>query len=81
MGITGDAMLGAAVPLTGVGLRRLAQALTERGVKNADELVRSRSPLYEGMPSTTAQGNEGLSPALMRALAAALNGQNQQGQR
>lgn len=77
MGATGDPFLGAAVPLAGVGLRRLAQALTERGVSQADELIRSRSPLYEGMPATQTPGYQ-LSPQAMRALAAALAAQNQQ---
>jgi hypothetical protein len=40
-------MAGAIPPLTGLASRKAAIALTQRQVKNLDELIRKRSPLYE----------------------------------
>jgi hypothetical protein len=66
------------LPAVGVGMKALANAITRKGASGVDEMVRARSPLYEGMPSTMAADYDAMNPALMRALAAALTGQNQQ---
>jgi hypothetical protein len=69
-------VVGAAIPATGVAARLGAGALTKRSLRLADELIRSRSPLYEQMMNDPKM--QVISPerraALVRALLAA--GQN-----
>jgi hypothetical protein len=43
------ALAGASVPASGIAARLGAGALTKRSLRLADELIRSRSPLYEQM--------------------------------
>jgi hypothetical protein len=43
------AAVGGAIPATGMAARLGAGALTKRSLRLADELIRSRSPLYEQM--------------------------------
>jgi hypothetical protein len=69
-------LAGAAIPASGVAARVGAGALTKRSLRLADELIRSRSPLYEQMMNDPKM--QVISPerraALVRALLAA--GQN-----
>jgi hypothetical protein len=72
-------LAGAAIPASGVAARLGAGALAKRSMRLADELIRSRSPLYEQMMNDPKM--QVISPerraALVRALLAA--GQQQGG--
>jgi hypothetical protein len=43
------AIIGAGVPAIGTGLKKVGGKMAERGMRNADALIRSRSPLYQEM--------------------------------
>lgn len=43
------AAIGAALPVVGYGAKKVAARLTDRAFKEADEMTRMRSPLYERM--------------------------------
>jgi hypothetical protein len=47
------AIVGASLPLVGAGMKQGAAQLTKRGLRQADEAVRKRSPLYERMQAET----------------------------
>lgn len=61
---------GAALPLTGYGAKELARILTERGLQQADNMTRARSPLHEAMLAATPKVaiSGGKRAALVRAL-------------
>ena len=73
------ALAGAALPVVGAGSRSLANALTKKQVRELDELIRSRSPLYESMKKNAPweADTPEKSAALARALAATLTQQNE----
>jgi hypothetical protein len=49
LGPAGGVALGVGVPAVGAGARKAAGKLSEKAMRNADALVRSRSPLYQEM--------------------------------
>lgn len=66
------ALVGAALPVVGASSRALANALTKRQLRKLDELIRTRSPLYETMKKNAPLETDipEKSAALARALAA-----------
>ena len=73
------ALAGAALPVVGAGSRSLANALTKKQVRELDELIRTRSPLYEAMRKNAPweADTPEKSAALARALAATLSEKEQ----
>ncbi len=69
-GPLGAAAAGAAIPATGYGLKKLSTALTERALSKADDLIRTRSPLYEAMQADAPKllSDPAKRSALVRAL-------------
>jgi len=49
LGPVGGVALGVGVPAVGAGARKAAGKLSEKAMRNADALIRSRSPLYQEM--------------------------------
>jgi hypothetical protein len=67
------AAVGIGIPAAGYGAKKVANALTQRSLKHADELVRTRSPLYEQLMRDAPMVPVGAErrAALVRALMAA----------
>ncbi len=68
---TGGASIPASIAIGGplYGARKIAEALTKKEAAKLDEMLRSRSPLYESMPETTTRGLTGGEDARRAAIA------------
>ncbi len=68
---TGGASIPASIAIGGplYAARKIAEALTKKEAAKLDEMLRSRSPLFESMPETTTRGLTGGEDAKRAAIA------------
>lgn len=68
---------GVAAPIAGYGLKKVENALSRRNISKLDELIRSRSPLYDNAERPIDPGSLAKRAAFVRALMMMQNGQQQ----